>query len=89
MSDNPRQARNYLLACYAVSLVQGQIILGRTVWLHTVTNYLKYAYTLFKNRKITFLLVLDTDYIQLIIVTRWRYKNVADRRNMITDGMMN
>ena len=88
MADNPCQARNYFLACYAVSLIQGQTILGKTVRSRTVANYLKDAYTLFKNRRITFLPVLDTDYIQLIIGTLRKYENVADRRNMITDGMM-
>ena len=62
MEERPCQARNYFLACYAVSLAQGQTLLGKIVRSATIKNYLKDACSLFKARKIPHVPPLDTDY---------------------------
>lgn len=88
MPDKPCQARNYVIACFAVSLIQGQSIKGTPIRSRTVKNYIKDTYDLFRERKISFLPIDDTDYVDLIIKTVQKYEDVDNRRNMITDSMM-
>ena len=85
MPTQPKEARNYLLACYAVSLIQGGTILGTPIRHQTVVNYLTAAYTLLRDRKLRF--DSKEDYIATILTALNSYEDVADRRNMITDGM--
>ena len=86
MPEQPAAARNYFLACYAVSLIQGQTILGSPIRLQTVKNYLSAAYDLFRDRKIYF--GSDEDYIHIILEALRDYESVPKRRHMISDGMM-
>ena len=88
MQHRPCQARNHFLVCYAVSLAQGQTLLGKLVRSATIKNYLKDAYALFHARKILFVPPLNMDYIHIIITTLKRHKDVPNRHNMTTDGMM-
>ena len=88
MPAQPVQARNYFLACYAVSLIQGQTITGTPIRYKTVINYLNDAYTLFRNRSINYLPPLATDYVAIITHAFKKYDTVPNRRNMITDSMM-
>ena len=66
MPDLPCQARNFFLACFAVSLAQGQTIKGSIIRATTVKKYLNAAYLLFEKRKIPFRSMLETDYIEII-----------------------
>ena len=59
--QHPCQARNYFLACYAVSLAQGQTLRGKLIRYGTVKNYLTDACALFKARNIPHVPTLDTD----------------------------
>ena len=81
-------ARNYFLACYAVSLIQGETLRGKSIRSRTVINYLTAAYALFAARKLFYLPLLGTDYIHLIVTTLKNYEEVPRRRNMISDDMM-
>lgn len=54
MTTQPWEARNYFLACYAVSLAQGQTIQGNLIQAQTVWNYLKDAYELFNKQELSF-----------------------------------
>ena len=85
MPSQPKEARNYLLACYAVSLIQGGTILGTPIRHQTVVNYLTAAYKLLRDRKLRF--DSKEDYVAIILKALNSYEDVADRRNMITDGM--
>ena len=85
MPTQPREARNYFLACYAVSLIQGGTILGIPIRHQTVVNYLTAAYKLFRDRTLRF--DSKEDYVAIILTALNSYEDVADRRNMITDGM--
>lgn len=88
MPDVPALARNYVLACYAVSLVQGQTIRGTVIRYKTVTNYLTAAYKLFIDRRIPYQDKIDkTDYVAIILKAIRDYEGQAKRRNMITDPM--
>ena len=80
------QARNYFIACYAVSLFQGQTINGKLIKLATVRQYLKEVYALFEARKCKW--HSDDDYIKLVLDSVKSYESVPRRRHMITDGMM-
>lgn len=82
------EVRNYFLACYAVSLVQGETLRGKPVRAKTVINYLTAAYELFAVRKLYYIPLIGTDYIKLIITTVRNYEDVPQRRNMISDEMM-
>ena len=88
MPDMPVQSRNFALACYAVSLIQGESILNKHIRSKTVKLYVKAAKKLFQQRRLPVTPVLDTDYVQVIIHTLQRYENVPKRRNMISDAMM-
>ena len=86
MPTQPPEARNYFLACYAVSLVQGQTILGTLIQYSTVKKYLTAAYKLFNDRSLDFR--SKYDYIEVILKALKNYEEVPKRRNMITDSMM-
>ena len=86
MPDQPKEARNYFLACYAVSLIQGQTILGTPSRHQTIVNYLTTAYTLLRDRNHPF--DSKEDYIDIILSALKKYEVIPNRRNMITDEMV-
>ena len=86
MPAQPNESRNYFLACYAVSLIQGQTILGSPIRHQTVVNYLTAAYQLLRDRNRSF--ESKTDYIEIILSALANYECIPNRRNMITDGMV-
>ena len=88
MPKSPCQARNYFLACYAVSLVQGQTLLGQSIRSRTISNYLKAVYNLFDARHLSYRPLLETDYIDIVLKTVRDYESVPNRRNMISDPMI-
>lgn len=62
------QARNYLLACYAVSLVKGETIRGHLLRHKTITRYISAACKLFEKRKIPDpCKAADTDLVKIIL----------------------
>ena len=86
MPNQSPESRNYFLACYAVSLIQGQTILGTTIRYQTVLNYLKAAYTLLRDRKYSF--ASERNYVDIILSALANYECIPNRRNMITDDMV-
>jgi len=84
MTSQPAEARDYFLACYAVSLVQGETIRGKLIRYSTIKNYLKAAYELFGN--ITY--ESGNTFVKIILDAVQNYETVPNRRRMITDGMM-
>ena len=86
MPDQPSESRNYFLACYAVSLIQGQTILGTPIRHQTVVNYLTAAYQLLRGQNHPF--DSKKDYVEIILSALANYECVPNRRNMITDGMV-
>ena len=88
MPNSSAETRNFVLACYAVSLIKGHTLLGKPVRLATVQHYLKGAYALFtKRNKSLEIKITSTDHIKIITDSLQRYERVKRRRNMITDGM--
>ena len=88
MPGQTSQERNYFLACYAVSLTQGDTILGGSIRSRTLKHYLEDAKVLFQSRRISTRSLDDTDYIDIIFSTLKKYEAIPNRRNMISDGMM-
>lgn len=86
MESQPAGARNYFLACYAISLIQGETILGTSIRHQTVKNYLGDAYSFFDDRQLAF--ASDNDYVKIVLHALRRYEEVPNRRHMITDTMM-
>ena len=88
MPNKPIQAKNYFLACYLVSLVQGETILGGTIRSRTLRHYLGDAIKLFDSRNSNVYHYNITNFIEIIIDTVKRYEKQPNRRNMISDSMM-
>jgi len=87
MPHQPCQARSLFLACYAISLAQGQTLLGKVIKHATIDKYLKSAQALFQARRLPFKPSIDTDYVDIIMHAVKRYESVPNRRKMITDQM--
>ena len=88
MPDQPTAARNYFLACYAVSLIQGDTIQGITIRSRTVKHYIADAKVLFSTRNIPTKDLHSPDYLETILQAHKAYESVPNRRSMITDTMM-
>jgi hypothetical protein len=86
MTRQPPEARDYFLACYVVSLVQGETILGKPIRHATIKKYLASAYLLFDKDRLDF--QSTHKFVDIILKAVKGYEEVANRRRMITDGMM-
>ncbi len=86
MTHQPPSARDYFLACYTVSLVRGQTILGTLICHNTILNYLKEAYALFDRADLPF--ASECGFVRTILKAVKDYEEVPKRRRMITDNMM-
>ena len=86
MAQQPPEARNYFLACYAVSLVHGHTIKGAYIKHSTLKEYVKEALTIFDERGVSH--SSKPDFLATINKAHSSYENVPNRRRMITDGMM-
>ena len=88
MAQHPPDAQNYFLACFAVSLVQGETILQGTVRSVTVRGYIKAVASLFNDRQIASPLFAEKDYVKIIIRALASYEGMEKRQNMMHDSMM-
>ena len=84
MKSQPATARDYFLACYTVSLVQGETIKGSLIRHSTIKKYLEAAYNLFDNLPYE----SEHNFVQIILKAVENYETVPNRRRMITDDMM-
>ena len=84
--DQPSKSRKYFLTCYAVSLIQGQTILGTPIHNQTVVNYLTTTYQLLQSQNHPF--DSKKDCVEIILSALSNNKCVRNQRNMITDRMM-
>jgi len=84
MRTLPPAARDYFLARYTVSLVQGETIDGTLIKHSTIRKYLAAAHDLFEDLDIT----SDNNFADTILKAVKRYEDEPKRCRMITDGMM-
>lgn len=81
------QARNYVLACYAVSLTKGDTIQARQIRHDTLRGYVRAAVKCHTDRHLPSPLTADIDYVGIILDAVKKYEKVPDRREMIHDSM--
>ena len=85
MGDQPPAAKDYFLACYTVSLVQGETILGIPIRHTTIKKYLTAAHNLF-DKSVAY--ESEHKFVEIILKSVKDYEDVPKRRRMITDKMM-
>ena len=81
------QARNYLIACFAVSLIRGETIQSRKIRHATVRNYVNAVIELHTDRKLPSPYGAPTDYITIVLKAIKKYEKQPERRDMIYDEM--
>ena len=81
------QARNFVLACYAVSLTTGETLLAKKIRHATLRNYIKDACILHERRKLASPRAAPIDYVDIILKAVKKYEIVPNRREMIHDNM--
>jgi hypothetical protein len=87
MLDKPVQARNYLVACFVISLTKGETIQGRSIRYATMRNYVKAISKLYTDRGAESPYCADVDYITLVLKAVKKYERMKHRRDMIHDEM--
>lgn len=88
MASAPLDARNYVLACYAISLIQGQTIHGGEVRHATLRGYINAVRDLHQDRKLPDPLSVEKDLVSPLLSAVQRYEAVPNRREMIHAKMM-
>jgi hypothetical protein len=87
-TTNPSiQARNFIIACYAVSLTKGETLKGRRIRHATLRGYVQQAIACHTSRKLPSPTMADMDYIKTITEAVRKYEKVPNRREMIHDAM--
>ena len=87
MASQPVEARDYFLACYAVSLVQGETIMGAPIRYTTLRLYLSAAHELFEKPD-NLVCKSDHNFVGIVLKAVKTYEDVPKRKRMITDAMM-
>ncbi|KAL7544775.1 hypothetical protein ACHAWF_013580 [Thalassiosira exigua] len=87
LPTQPLQARNYLIACYAISLARGETLLHRQIRARTVQGYIRAVCKLHSDRELTSPYTADTDYIGIVLKALRKYEKMPNRREMIHDEM--
>ena len=82
------QARNYLIACFAVSLVRGETIQSRRIRHATITNYVNAAIGLHTDRKLPSPHHADINYIAIVLKAIKKFERQPNRRDMVHDEMV-
>ena len=82
MGTQPPEARNYFLACYAVSLVQGHTIKGICIKHSTLKQYMKDAFGVFADRQVTHF--SDPDYLAIVMKAHSNYESVPMVKSSLT-----
>ena len=88
MPNQDIQARNYVIACFAVSLVRGETLKGRHIRHATIRNYVAAACALHRDRDLPSPYGAPRDYITIVLRAVQKYEKVKNRREMINDEMI-
>ena len=81
------QARNFVVACYAVSLTTGETLLSKKIRYATIRGYVGMAIRCHTDLNLPSPRHADTDYIDVVLDAVKKYEAVPDRREMIHDSM--
>ena len=82
------QARNYLVACFAVSLIRGETIQGTKVRHATLRKYAKAVVLMHKDRDLPSPYGAPVDYITIVLNAVKKFEKQKNRRDMIHDEMI-
>ena len=82
------QARNYLIACFAVSLIRGETIQGHSVRHATVRNYVNAAISLHIDRNLPSPHHAETNFIKIVLKAIGKFEKQPNRRDMVHDEMV-
>ena len=82
------QARNYLIACFAVSLIRGETIQGHSVRHATVRNYINAAISLHIDRILPSPYHAETNFIKIVLKAISKFEKQPNRRDMVHDKMV-
>jgi hypothetical protein len=85
MLDKHVQARQYLVACFVVSLTKGERIQGRTIRHATIQNYVKAISKLYADQNKVSQYCAEVDYITLVLNAVSTYTHVKYWQDMIHD----
>ena len=86
MPRSPPEDRNFFLACYAVSLAQGESLRNQTLRAATIKQYISAAGELLAARDCDY--NCDPNPLGTILKALTSYDDIEDRRHMICDDMM-
>ncbi|KAL7530400.1 hypothetical protein ACHAXR_003476, partial [Thalassiosira sp. AJA248-18] len=81
------QARNYLIACFAVSLVRGETLQGTNIRHATIRNYVQAVCRLHRDRDLPSPYGAPVDYISIVLKAVKKFEKQPNRREMIHDEM--
>jgi hypothetical protein len=85
----PLQGRNWIIACYTVSLIRGNTITGIRIRHATLQGYVSQALSLHIDRGLTSPSLADINYIKIMTNAVNKYKTVPNHKEMISDSMFN
>ena len=88
MPSHTLQARNYLVACFAVSLIRGETIQGRNIRYATVRNYVSAAVGLHVDRQLPSPHLAHVNYIIMVLKAIQKFEKQPNRRDMVHDEMV-
>ena len=86
MPKSPPKDRNFFLACYAVSLAQGESLRGQALRAATIKQYLTAACDILETRQCDY--SCNPDPLGIILKALKSYDEIEDCRHMICDDMM-
>jgi hypothetical protein len=85
-TTNPSlQARNFIIACYAVSLTKGETLLGRNICYATLKGYIKQAIECHKCRQLPSPELADINYVKIITDAVKKYEQVPKPKSKRND----
>ena len=82
------QTHNYLIACFAVSLIRGETIKKKQIKHATINNYVKAAIKLHIDHQLPSSHHAKTNYIDIVLKAVRKFEKEPDRRHMIDDKMV-
>ena len=86
-SDLPLKGRNRILACYVVSLIQGDTIIGVCIHHTMVMGYIKQATSLHEDCGLAHRKLVDLGYIKIMTDTVKKFETVPKQYEMISNSI--
>ena len=83
----PLQGRNWILACYDVSLICGDTLSGICICHAMLMGYIKQALLLHADRGLLSPTLVDLGYIIIMTTTVKKYKELPKCQEMVSNGM--